>query len=298
VRSADLDAIVTRTLRQGEPASGEIALDHPRLRRMLVRAAPVGDGDSLGAVVVLVDVTEIRRLEAMRKDFVANVSHELRTPVTAVRTALETARAVLEQSPAEADRFLAIVDRHTERLMLLVRDLLDLSKAESGNLVLANEPVAVAEVAAEVLEVFREPAGRRRMRLESLVDEGGDAPLLALADRGALLQVLTNLVENAVKYSDEGGAVTVRARLDPDAGQVVITVADTGPGIAAKHVPRLFERFYRVDPGRSRDRGGTGLGLSIVKHLAEAMRGSVSIQSTPGRGSVFTVRLPASRVAR
>ncbi len=289
VRSSELDQIVGETLEDGEAASGEIAVDRPRARRLLVRSAPLGPSPK-GAVVVLVDVTEIRRLESMRKDFVANVSHELRTPVTAVRTALETARDVLAQDPKEADRFLAIVDRHTERLTLLVRDLLDLSRAESGHLALASEPVLVDEVFDEVLEVFRDPAKRRQLRL---VDErAADLPPL-LADRGALVQVLTNLVENAVKYTDEGGSVTLRAALAGE--QIAITVEDSGPGIASKHLPRLFERFYRVDPGRSRDRGGTGLGLSIVKHLAEAMRGSVSVESAPGKGSVFTVRLPRAK---
>jgi two-component system phosphate regulon sensor histidine kinase PhoR len=248
--------------------------------------------DAPGAVAVLVDVTEIRRLEAVRKDFVANVSHELRTPVTAVRTALETARAVLEQNPAEADRFLAIVDRHTERLMLLVRDLLDLSRAESGHLALGIGPVPPAEVVQEVLDVFKEPAARRQVTLVDAVP--ADLPP-ALADRGALVQVLTNLIENAVKYTDERGSVTVRARAE--GRQVILTVEDSGPGIAPKHLPRLFERFYRVDPGRSRDRGGTGLGLSIVKHLAEAMGGGVSVESAPGRGSMFTVRLPRAEPA-
>jgi two-component system phosphate regulon sensor histidine kinase PhoR len=289
VRSAELDAIVGRTLDTGEHASGEIAVDRPRARRLLVRSAPLGK-DAPGAVAVLVDVTEIRRLEAVRKDFVANVSHELRTPVTAVRTALETARAVLEQNPQEADRFLAIVDRHTERLMLLVRDLLDLSRAESGHLSLGIGPVSMAEVVEEVLSVFKEPAARRQLTLVDAVP--ADLPF-ALADRGALIQVLTNLVENAVKYTDERGSVTVRARAE--ASQVIVSVEDTGPGIAPKHLPRLFERFYRVDPGRSRDRGGTGLGLSIVKHLAEAMGGGVSVQSAGGRGSTFAVRLPRAK---
>jgi two-component system phosphate regulon sensor histidine kinase PhoR len=291
VRSAELDAIVGRTLDHGEHASGEIAVDRPRARRLLVRSAPLGR-DAPGAVAVLVDVTEIRRLEAVRKDFVANVSHELRTPVTAVRTALETARAVLEQNPQEADRFLAIVDRHTERLMLLVRDLLDLSRAESGHLALGIGPVATAEVIEEVIAVFKEPAARRQVALIEAVPS--ELPP-AMADRGALIQVLTNLVENAVKYTDERGSVTVGARAE--GGQIVLTVADSGPGIAAKHLPRLFERFYRVDPGRSRDRGGTGLGLSIVKHLAEAMGGRVSVQSAPGRGSTFTVWLPTVSVS-
>jgi two-component system phosphate regulon sensor histidine kinase PhoR len=290
VRNAELDAIVGRTLDSGEHASGEIAVDRPRARKLLVRSAPLGS-DAPGAVAVLVDVTEIRRLEAVRKDFVANVSHELRTPVTAVRTALETARAVLEQNPGEADRFLAIVDRHTERLMLLVRDLLDLSRAESGHLALGIGSVSAAEVVHEVMDVFKEPASRRQLSLVELVP--ADLPAL-MADRGALIQVVTNLVENAVKYTDEGGSVTVRVR--SEGAQIALSVEDSGPGIAAKHLPRLFERFYRVDPGRSRDRGGTGLGLSIVKHLADAMGGRVTVTSTVGRGSIFTVRLPRAAV--
>jgi two-component system phosphate regulon sensor histidine kinase PhoR len=288
VRSADMDAIVGRTLTDRVPASGEVAVDRPRPRRLLVHSTPLAH-DGAGALVVLVDVTEIRRLEGVRKDFVANVSHELRTPLTAVRTAVETARAVLPKDPPEADRFLAIADRHTERLTLLVKDLLDLSRVEAGRVPLELEPVAPAEVAEEVLATFRESASRRHLRL--VADFPARLPP-AHADREALVQVLTNLVENAVKYSDENGTLTVSGRQAPG-GELLVTVADTGPGIAAKHLPRLFERFYRVDPGRSRERGGTGLGLSIVKHLCEAMGGTVSVESAPGKGSTFTVRLPA-----
>ncbi len=288
VRSADLDGIVEQTLQRKEPASGEVAIDRPRARRLLVHAAPL-PGQAPGGLAVLVDVTEIRRLEAVRKDFVANVSHELRTPLTAVRTAVETARATLNQDPGEADRFLAIADRHAERLTALVRDLLDLSRVESGQLDLEIGPVAAPEVAEEVLAVFGEPAARRRLTIAS--DFPDDLPLV-LADWEALVQVLTNLVENAIKYCEEGGTVTVSGRTGGLGVQVL--VRDSGPGIAAKHLPRLFERFYRVDPGRSRERGGTGLGLSIVKHLCEAMGGTVSVESQPGRGSTFTVDLPVA----
>jgi two-component system phosphate regulon sensor histidine kinase PhoR len=277
---------VEDTLKKRQPTSGEVTLDRPRPRQLLVHAAPL-HGQSPGALVVLVDVTEIRRLEAVRKDFVANVSHELRTPLTAVRTAVETARATLGKDPGEADRFLAIADRHAERLTALVRDLLDLSRVESGQLALEMGAVSAAEVAAEVLAVFGEPAARRHIRISSEFDP--ELPLV-LADWEALHQVLTNLVENAIKYCDEGGAVTVSGRLD-GSSHLRVLVTDSGPGIAPKHLPRLFERFYRVDPGRSRERGGTGLGLSIVKHLCEAMGGTVSVESQPGRGSTFTVRL-------
>ena len=288
VRSASMDTVVGETLTTERPASGEITLDRPRFRRLLVHAAPLS-ADGGGALVVLVDVTEIRRLEAIRKDFVANVSHELRTPLTAVRTALETAQGILTQDPAAASRFLAIADRQTERLTTLVRDLLDLSRIEAGKLALVLAPVDTAEVAAEVVALFQVAASRRQLRLS--VQVPAELPPVQ-ADREALVQVLTNLLENAVKYCEERGTVTLRGhRLD---GQVCLVVEDSGPGIAPKHLPRLFERFYRVDAGRSRERGGTGLGLSIVKHLVEAMDGEVSVESEPGRGSRFSVRLPVS----
>jgi two-component system phosphate regulon sensor histidine kinase PhoR len=287
VRNADLDDLLDRTLTHHAPSSGEVAVDRPRPRRLLVHSAPLA-GEPHGAVVVLVDVTEIRRLESVRKDFVANVSHELRTPLTAMRTALETARAVLPEEH-DAHRFLAIADRHTERLAALLSDILDLSRIESGRLVLHPEPVIASEAVEEVLELFLEPAARRGLALAADISEG--LPSI-WADPDALGQVLTNLVENAVKYSDGGGKVTVRGRAEN--GQVLLLVEDAGPGIAPKHLPRLFERFYRVDAGRSRDRGGTGLGLSIVKHLVEAMGGTVSVESQLGRGSTFTVRLPSS----
>jgi two-component system phosphate regulon sensor histidine kinase PhoR len=290
-RHADFERILGKTLASHEPASGEVAVDRPRPRRLLVHAAPLA-GAPHGAVVVLVDVTEIRRLESIRKDFVANVSHELRTPLTAVRTAIETARSALRQDPQEADRFLEIADRHSERLTALVRDLLDLSRIESGHLTLRPAPTAAEDVAAEVITLFREPAGRRKLRLAA--DFAADLPP-AWVDREALMQVLTNLVENAVKYTDEGGVVTLRGRSAGD--KVRISVEDSGPGISPKHAPRIFERFYRVDAGRSRDRGGTGLGLSIVKHLVEAMHGTVTLDSELGRGSSFCVLLPTAAPA-
>jgi two-component system phosphate regulon sensor histidine kinase PhoR len=209
-----------------------------------------------------------------------------------VRTALETAQGVLAQDPVAASRFLAIADRQTERLTTLVRDLLDLSRIESGKLALVPGPVDAAEVAAEVVALFGVAAARRQLRLS--VEVPSDLPPVH-ADREAMVQVLTNLLENAVKYCEERGSVTLRATRTE--GHVCLIVEDSGPGIAARHLPRLFERFYRVDAGRSRERGGTGLGLSIVKHLVEAMEGEVSVESEPGRGSRFSVRLPVAPAA-
>jgi len=285
IRHAELQALLGRARR--EPASEELDLPSGlKPRRLLVHAARL-HGEPGGLVVVFVDVTEIRRLESLRRDFVANVSHELRTPVTAVRSAAETLRGGAAADPEARERFLDIVDRNAERLHRLVEDLLDLSRIESRELRLAPEPLDLAQVAAGALALFRERADKRRIRLRAAVP--ADTPP-ARADRRALEQVLTNLVDNALKYCPEGAEVTVGAAVTPSA--VELSVADSGPGIEAKHLPRLFERFYRVDAGRSRDLGGTGLGLSIVKHLVEAMGGAVRVASSPGQGSTFTLSLP------
>jgi two-component system phosphate regulon sensor histidine kinase PhoR len=235
----------------------------------------------------------MRRLESLRRDFVANVSHELRTPVASVRTAAETLRGAVAQDPAAAERFIAIIERNAERLQSLVEDLLDLSRIESREYSLNAEALEIPRVVGDVASLFRDRAERRRLRVSTAVE--GDLPALR-TDRRALEQVLVNLVDNAVRYCPEEASITIRAR--GDAGAVVFAVEDTGPGIDAIHLPRLFERFYRVDPGRTRDRGGTGLGLAIVKHLVEAMGGDVAVSSAIGRGTTFTVRLPFEAPAR
>jgi two-component system phosphate regulon sensor histidine kinase PhoR len=223
----------------------------------------------------------------MRRDFVANVSHELRTPIAAVRSAAETLRRALDTDPQAAADFVAIIERHAARLHDLVEDLLELARIESRQLRLKLEPVALAPVASHMVALFRDKAESRRIRLQ--VDIANDLPLIR-ADRRALEPVLTNLLDNAVKYATEGATVTVRAMSEE--GSVRISVQDTGPGIDARHLPRLFERFYRVDPGRSREVGGTGLGLSIVKNLVEAMDGRLGVESSPGHGTTFDFGLP------
>jgi two-component system phosphate regulon sensor histidine kinase PhoR len=222
----------------------------------------------------------------VRRDFVANVSHELRTPVTAIRSAAETLQAGIPSEPRVLDQFIGIIARNAERLRDLVEDLLDLSRIESQKLKLTLEPLELCSVSAQVLSLFRERADRRRVELVN--DAGASLPRV-LADRRALEHIITNLVDNAVKYCAEGTRVVLRAE-ESDA-EIKLVVADDGPGIEARHLPRLFERFYRVDAGRSRELGGTGLGLSIVKHLSESMGGGVSVTSAPGRGTTFTVSL-------
>ncbi|HTA21100.1 MAG TPA: ATP-binding protein [Polyangia bacterium] len=293
VRNADLQELLDRAFEANEPSSGEIEVGGLTRRRLLVHASPLPspEGQAVGLLAVFVDVTEIRRLETLRKDFVANVSHELRTPVTAVRSAVETLRHTLERDPAASTRFVDMIDRNAQRLGALVEDLLDLSRIESHEYKPELETLALRAVAEQVVSLLRAKIDAKGQRLALEIPTDGFG---VRADRRALEQVLTNLIDNAVKYCPSGTALSVRARLveDADGARARVEVADTGPGIEPRHQPRLFERFYRVDGGRSRDMGGTGLGLSIVKHLVEAMSGSVGVESAPGRGSLFWFTLP------
>jgi two-component system phosphate regulon sensor histidine kinase PhoR len=284
IRHAELKEIVEQA-RTGEAITGEIELEGLKPRRLLVRAAAL-PGATGQVFAVFVDVTEVRKLESLRRDFVANVSHELRTPVTAIRSAAETLQTAIPDDPKVLDQFIGILGRNAERLHGLVEDLLDLSRIESQKLKLVPEPLDVTLVFAQVLSLFRERADKKQVELVNQAPAGLGR---LLADRRALEHVLTNLVDNAVKYAGENARVTLRA--EEDQAEIRLLVEDDGPGIDERHLPRLFERFYRVDAGRSRELGGTGLGLSIVKHLSEAMGGSVGVRSTAGAGTTFLVSL-------
>jgi two-component system phosphate regulon sensor histidine kinase PhoR len=286
IRNAELQELIDKARASGTTASGEIEISGPRPRRLLVQAAPI-TGAPGRLLAVFADVTDMRRLETVRRDFVANVSHELRTPVASVRLAAETLQGDAVHDPALVRQFVDIIDRNAERLQRLVEDLLEISRIESRGLQLDPEPLVVAQVVEHGLSLFRERAERGQIRTGSRVVPGLPP---VLADRRALEQVLCNLIDNAIKYSPAGAAVSVGAEVE--GRHLRVAVRDTGPGIAAQHLPRLFERFYRVDPGRSRDLGGTGLGLSIVKHLVEAMGGSVRVESQVGAGSCFSFTLP------
>jgi len=289
IRNADLQSILERAQLGGAAVTGEIETGAPKPKRLLVHAAalPMVNGKPQGLLAVFVDVTEIRRLETLRKDFVANVSHELRTPITAVRSAVDTLRLTMAEDPAASERFVDIIDRNAQRLGALVEDLLDLSRIESKEYKPEAKPVSLRSVSEQVLGLLRTRIEEKRIEVTNEIP----ATLAAVrADRRGLEQVFTNLLDNAVKYCGPGAKVQLRARAI--AGGVRVEVADTGPGIEPRHLPRLFERFYRVDSGRSREMGGTGLGLSIVKHLVEAMDGAIGVESTPGRGSTFWFTLP------
>ncbi len=295
VRHADLHELVKRARVGRTTAMGEIDLPGIKPRRLLTHATALA-GEAGGLLAVCVDVTDLRRLESLRRDFVANVSHELRTPVTAVRSAAETLQvsALRDPDPAVATRFVEIIERNAERLQSLIEDLLELSRLESKEFKLKKERIELATVFTIVLGLFRERAEKKGIKLKTELPP--DLPPIR-TDQRALEQVLSNLVENAVKYCPPGSTVTISAGIQAAAkagGRIVrVSVTDNGPGVDPQHVPRLFERFYRVDAGRSRDVGGTGLGLSIVKHLVEAMGGNVTVDSKVGRGSTFAVTLPS-----
>lgn len=253
-------------------------------RTLLVNGRPFEQG---GAVLVLHDLTELRRLEAVRRDFVANVSHELKTPLTSITGYAET---LLEAPPdgTTAERFLRTILTNAHRMQRLVDDLLDLARIETGHWQPAPAGVNPVEIAAECQAEFTDRANARGV---SLTIEALPGTEQMQTDPAALRQILTNLLDNALRYTPAGGIVECRIEREPAA--ITVIVADSGAGIAEEHLPRIFERFYRVDPGRSREEGGTGLGLAIVKHLVEAQGGQVDVVSSLGQGTTIICRFPA-----
>ena len=258
-------------------------------RTIIARAAPAAGDSSHGAVVVMHDITDLRRADQIRRDFVANVSHELRTPLTAIRGYVE-ALSEGDTDPEETRRFLAIIARHTERMERLVKDLLRLARLDAGqetpDLAACDTRSVIQPVVADLTRAL----GERRQRVEIAIAPGAES---VQGDPAKLHDVFRNLVANAVTYAPEGSAIRVEAQ--PVGGQVAITVSDEGPGIPEEDLGRVFERFYRVDKSRARDPGGTGLGLAIVKHLVELHGGSVRAENRAEGGAVFTVTLPAAR---
>jgi two-component system, OmpR family, phosphate regulon sensor histidine kinase PhoR len=288
----ELDALMRRVEHERAPARAEIEVHYPDHRVLRVQANPVvgPQGAFLGSVVVAQDITDLRRTDQIRQEFVANVSHELRTPLASLRALAETLRDGAAGDREAGPRFLAHMIAEIDRLTLLVSDLLDLSAIESGSAPLEMGPVSVEDVVQDVLAKFALVAERRHIPIR-VTGLAGLPPVWG--DETRLAQALANLVDNAVKYSDDGGTVTVAGQ---DRGDLVaVSVSDTGAGIPPEHLPRIFERFYRVDRSRSRALGGTGLGLSIVKHIATSHGGRVDVQSTEGRGSCFTLLLPRAR---
>ncbi len=263
---------------QGFSGLFEIEVNAMNLRkRHILRASVSPLRNQQGVVAVFHDVTAERAAAQVRRDFVANAGHELRTPLTAIRGFAETLRDGALDDPKAAKGFIEVILKHTQRLQALVDDLADLSRFEGKELALDLVPVSAGSVLAEVVRGLEAQSNAKGLKVACTGLE--DAPLV-LAEERALEQVLVNLVDNAIKYTPEGGEV--RIEIAPEGEEVFIEVANSGPGIPAKHLPRVFERFYRVDAGRSRELGGTGLGLSIVKHLVAKMGGEINADSSAG----------------
>jgi two-component system phosphate regulon sensor histidine kinase PhoR len=288
VRHPQVERVLEEVLRTGERRVAEVALHHLR-RLYTVTGVPFPglEGTPHGAVLTFQDATERRRVDEIRRDFAANASHELRTPLTSIRGFVEALEDGAVADPPTSRRFLEKIRLHADRMAALITDLLELSRLESGERPPRWGEVAPRELLEEAAASLSSQAAAKKIE----IDTTSDGVPSVVTDGARLRSILENLVENAVKYTPEGGRVDLTARPGPDA-TVLFEVADNGPGIAPEHLPRIFERFYRVDKARSRDLGGTGLGLAIVKHLAETMGAAVSVTSHVGEGTRFTVRVP------
>lgn len=287
-RHAPLQDLAKLALETREPQTGEASLFVPEERVFSVSATALpGESRPAGAVLVLHDITRLRKLEELRKEFVANVSHELRTPLASIKSFAETLRlGALEDKEVRVE-FVRTIEEQADRLTAIVDDLLELAALDGGRRVLKAEELDLGAATRRVLSSLGPLADEAGVSLWSAVPKG----LKARAEEGAYERVLRNLIENAVKYNQKGGRVDVAA--SQDGLMVKVVVKDTGLGIPVADLPRVFERFYRVDKARSREKGGTGLGLSIVKHLVEGLGGAVNAESEEGKGSVFSFTLPA-----
>jgi len=299
VRNAALDQLIAETLRTGESRQTELPLADPPSnseRWLQVSAVPMKN-DKIGtdgAVVLLHDITELKRVNEMRSDFVANVSHELRTPLSILRGYIETLLDNPKTPPDELARILEVMERHSKRLGLLVDDLLTLAELESTNPNLQLSDVNLSELFGKVVRDWEKKFAEKQLKV--IVDEPVALPVI-LADETRLQEALYNLLDNAVKYSCQNGEICLRAEQRGD--EIVLSVSDSGRGIARNDLPRIFERFYRADKARSPESiRGTGLGLSIVKHIAQLHSGRVDAESEVGRGTIVRVVLPVRRAPK
>jgi two-component system, OmpR family, phosphate regulon sensor histidine kinase PhoR len=289
IRNADIQDIVDAVLKQQSGVlSREISILTPFEKNLIVHATPVvRDAQNEAAVLVFHDITELRRLEDVRKDFVANVSHELRTPVSNIQGYAETLLQGALDDSKNAKGFVEIIHSDSQRLAALINDLLDLSQIESGKFSLDVDKNMLNDM---IDSVYKKIAHKMKIKkIEFIKDIAEDADSI-YCDRYSIEQVLLNLIENAVKYTSEKGTIKVCA--ENENGYIRVDVSDTGIGVSQEHIPRIFERFYRIDKARSRELGGTGLGLAIVKHIVHAHNGKVWVESTPSKGSTFSFTLP------
>ncbi len=291
VRDAALERLLGELLDRGETQHGAIVLQRGPApeRHFEVVLEPIKDevGEVSGAVILFRDVTELRQTEALRRDFIANVSHELRTPLSILRGYLETLLENPKQSPAELLRIFEVMERHSNRLNLLVDDVLSLARLEGPGMALDVTMIRPANFLRGIMHDWEKKFRSKNLRAELEAPE--NLPPLR-GDEARLQEVVYNLLDNAVKYSPPGGRITVAAARNHE--HLILSVSDDGPGIPARDLPRIFERFYRADKARHRELGGTGLGLSIVKHIAQLHGGSVDAESEIGRGTTVRVHLP------
>jgi two-component system phosphate regulon sensor histidine kinase PhoR len=288
VRHAQLEDLVHQALSGEQPPRLEFDVARTQCT-VAVTVSPLPGQPVPGAVMVLHDVTELRRLESLRREFVQNVSHELKTPLSSITAYADTLLEGALEDPDSNRHFVQRIAEQSDRLHLLILDLLALGQMEAEEAAYEVQPIDVSRIAVASVDAHQ---GVARAKQIALITEGATGPLLGLGEDDGLRTILDNLLDNAINYTPEGGRVTVRWRRMADA--VVIDVADTGVGIAREHQTRIFERFYRIDKARSRELGGTGLGLSIVKHLCQVFGGTVKVSSQLGQGSTFTVRLKAA----
>jgi two-component system phosphate regulon sensor histidine kinase PhoR len=287
IRNNEIAEVVASVLKSGKQVSKEISLVYPVQGVFEVNASPIFYGKEIsGCLAVIHDITGIRRLETMRRDFVANVSHELKTPLTSIKGFVETLLAGALEDKENNRNFLKIIEGHAERLDHLVNDLLSLSYLESKGITISKESYDLTAQARDVALGFKSQLKKKGIIIANKMPDG----LTVCADRARIEQVLVNLLDNAIKFNREKGTIVLRA--EDTGSQVKVEIEDSGLGIPARDLARIFERFYRVDKARSRELGGTGLGLSIVKHIVELHGGSVGVESTEGLGSKFRFILP------
>ena len=290
VRNLSLQNFVTRSIKAEDSLEDDITFFNQGEVVLNIKSSPIVDGSGvrIGTLLVMTDVTRLRHLENMRRDFVANVSHEIKTPLTAIKGYVETLYNREVDSPEETHRFLGIITKHVNRLEAIVEDLLSLSRIERENFreALDLQPCRLEDIFQTAIQVCQANAEAKRIDVQTT---GGEA-LHAAVDATLLEQAIVNLLDNAIKYSEEGSRVEIHAENRDNT--IAIHIRDYGCGIAKRNLPRLFERFYRVDKARSRQLGGTGLGLAIVKHIVQAHEGKISVKSRLGEGSTFSIFLP------
>ena len=282
----------TAALKRGERAEVKVEVNAGERRTFDLRVAPLSHaryGEQSIALGIFFDITRLERLERVRQEFLSNVSHELRTPLTAILAFIETLEEGAIDKAADSRRFLSVIRKNATRMHNLIDDILELSAIEAGMVALEPQPVALFPLIEDVTTALASQARFRSVTLNNEVEPG----TIVFAQSRRLEQMITNLIDNAIKFNREGGAVWIRYE---SAGPLRdrISVTNTGEGIHPEHLPRIFERFYRVERGRSREMGGTGLGLAIVKHLARAHGGEATVQSEPGTQTTFTIELPTA----